>query len=366
MLHILASAPFPDARAESQAIEFLSYLRNYDVNFDDVNPKTGLTPLHRAVMSDNRIFALALIDQGASATLTTAKERRSPADIARDDSFRQELLSRGKAAAAAATKITAPPATPAPGPSAPSGPVHKIIATPDAPLAALALAARGAFASAAQNAIPYVGAPVPAGDDPAGPQRALTAASNPVLLPDAALPQPRADVEEGARRLRRRLVVPEPSAAASLREAWWRVRDRLPPAPAPLPRTDAVAQLAFRGIPPELRADLWLAAAGVPAVMATMEARGISYKRLIGVSCSHLSKECIVQIEKVWVGGSQGSCSRFDSPLNPGGRPARASPRRTSAAAVSPWTTPRAPPRRSGGCSSPSPRSTRPPTTASR
>lgn len=29
-----------------------------------------------------------------------------------------------------------------------------------------------------------------------------------------------------------------------------------------------------------------------------MEARGITYKRLIGVSCSHLPESCVIQIEK--------------------------------------------------------------------
>lgn len=281
MVHILASASYSDARAEGRAIEFLSWLRNFDINLDDVNPKTGLTPLHRAVMSDNRGFALALVENGASVTITTAKERRSPADMARDDTFRQELLGRGKAAAAVVAKMAGAPvaARSFSGSAASSGPAHKIIATPDAPLAALAEAARGAFAAASAHPVPYVGAPL-SHDEASGSganRTLLTAAANPVLLPDAAQPAPRAEADDDARprRLRRRLVTPEASAAASLRDAWWRARERFPPAPAPIPRSEAVAQLAYRGIPAELRADVWLAAAGVPAVMCGLSQQSL-------------------------------------------------------------------------------------------
>lgn len=332
-MHLLASASYADGRAEARAIEALGWLRSFDVNVDDVNPKTGLTPLHRAVMSDNRSFALALIDQGACVTLSTAKERRTPPDLARDDGFRQEILARGTAA----SRVTAP-AAPPPQVAA-AGPVHRVIATPDASLASLAEAARGAFNAAAASAVPFHSAPL-AADDGEAVRTLSSSAAIPTLLSDAA-PSPKEDIDDEQRRLRRRLVVPEPSAAIALRDAWWRARERFPPAPAPMPRTDAVVSLAYRGIPAELRADVWIAAAGVPAVMcgqlilpppslsalpcripartrsgnplrltrsqpsvcvrrrrAAMEARGVSYKRLIGVSGSHLSKECIIQIEK--------------------------------------------------------------------
>ena len=90
VLHHLAALNYVDARAEARAVEAIVWLRSFDgCPLSDVNPKTGLTPLHRAVLSDNKAFALALVDAGASLTACSHLERRTPPDVARDEQFRQ-------------------------------------------------------------------------------------------------------------------------------------------------------------------------------------------------------------------------------------------------------------------------------------
>jgi hypothetical protein len=88
VLHHLAAC-----EAAQPALTCLSFLCNSPgVNLDAVNEKSGLTPLMRAVLSDSRSFAVALVDAGANPLLTTSKESRSAADMARDDVFRAALL----------------------------------------------------------------------------------------------------------------------------------------------------------------------------------------------------------------------------------------------------------------------------------
>jgi hypothetical protein len=328
-LHHLAGADA--SRGGEELLAGLALLRAHDASLDDVNPKSGLTPLHRAVMSGNSAFALALVEAGASVNVTSAKERRTPAELCRDGALRDELLSRARAVVTAAAQRAAGAATAgapgAPGASAGAAPAHAsghAAAAEHAPPAAQA--ARRLSGETKRSNEGVSGAPADgaaAGFSGAAPPPACDAFASMALAPPApeeeaaAAPAPKAtpahaqnaadanepDADAAARssRLRRRLVLPDAAAAAALADAWWRVAAALPSGgTAPLPRSDALLRLAFRGVPPSARATIWPAAAGAEALRAALASVGISYASLVASAAggAHLPEETATQIDK--------------------------------------------------------------------
>jgi ankyrin repeat protein len=324
-LHHLAGADA--SRGGEELLAGLALLRAHDAVLDDVNPKSGLTPLHRAVMSGNSAFALALVEAGASVSVTSAKERRTAGEMCRDGALREELLSRARAVVTAAAQRAAggAPGAPGAGASAAAAPhamphaAAAAAAVEHAPAAAAGGAARTLSGEGVSNAPPdgaaagFSGAaPPPACDAFASmalappPEEAQEAAQaqQPAAVPPqhARAPNDEGDADVAARssRLRRRLVLPDAAAAAALADAWWRIAGALPGAGAPLPRSDALLRLAFRGVPPAARAQIWPAAAGVDALRAALAGAGISYASLVRAAAGggHLPEETAAQIDK--------------------------------------------------------------------
>jgi hypothetical protein len=300
-LHHLASGE-AGGDAAARSLECLAVLRAHDADLDAVNEKTGLTPLHRAVMSGNVAFALALVDAGADASATSARERRSPPELCRDESFRAELQSRAygvktaRVKAASASAATSSPAAHAAGvasalPRRSSGEERR---PPALSVAAFSEggAATGAFSGATAPPPEPAWFASPPPPSPASP------------LPVSVCPPPTpstADAADDARpgKLRRTLVVPEAAAAAALADAWWRVAGALPVAGGPaMERAPPTLRLAFRGVPPGARAAVWRAASGAAALQAALQAHGVSYRTLVAAAETNLPHATSEQIDK--------------------------------------------------------------------
>lgn len=282
VLHHLAAlqAGTPAASAAvSDALPFL--LSRGGLGDLDAPNDAGLTALHRAVASDFWPFARALVEAGASPHARTARERRSPAEMARDDALRAELLALAAgpgAAARAARSVAAAPllpggAAPRPAPAAgagarPSGPLEPCASGVASLLGGeFGQGGHGGGGGGADGAAAASDWPAGPGDG-AGPPPA--AARSGALLPPPPAPQ-----------LARPLALPSASDAAALSAAWTRAASALPR----LERTPALLRLGWRGVPPSLRPAVWLAAVGANDLRAALALHGLSYGTLVALLC---------------------------------------------------------------------------------
>ena len=310
-LHHLASGEAGGGDAAARALECLAALRAHDADLDDVNPNTGLTPLHRAVMSGNVAFALALADAGADADATSARERRSPLELCRDEAFRAELRARACGFKAARAKASAPPpaasasASASAGEAATHAPARRFSADGGdrggdkaaTSAAALSSAAEGGGAATAFSGgaapppeVGWLGAAPPPPPSP----------HSPLPVSVAAPPTPAAGDADDAPpgKLRRTVVLPEAAAATALADAWWRVVAALPSGGAPLERSPPTLRLAYRGVPPVARAAVWRAASGAAAAQAALASYGVSYRSLVAAADETLPPDASEQIDK--------------------------------------------------------------------
>ena len=308
-LHHLASGEAGGSDAAARALECLAALRAHDADLDDVNPKTGLTPLHRAVMSGNVAFALALADAGADADATSARERRSPLELCRDEAFRAELRARACGFKAARAKAHAPPpaasASASAGDAATHAPLRRFSADASDVAGDKAVTSAAALSSASDGggaAIAFSGGAAPPpevgwlGAAPPPPP----SPHSPLPVSVAAPPTPAAGDADDAPpgKLRRTVVLPEAAAATALADAWWRVVAALPSGGAPLERSPPTLRLAYRGVPPGARAAVWRAASGAAAAQAALASYGVSYRALNAAADETLPQDASEQIDK--------------------------------------------------------------------
>ena len=212
-----------------------------------------------------------LLQAGANPHLATAKERRTPLDMCRDDAFRKELLAGAQQASAHGGHHSSPPpsATSAASstmqgqlhrrPSLDGG--HESVAAPEHKTAGTPRDSGSAASPPPSTSFVPTGPPPPPGPHPG------TAAE-------------RQDSGEEVRfqpLAKRRLVLPDAASLAALNVAWTRIAASLPA----LDRSNAHVQaLAYGGIPPALRPQLYFAACGASAARDVAGRYGITYDAL--------------------------------------------------------------------------------------
>ena len=270
MLHHWAAL---DPAQAGAAVAALTWARTFDeCDLDAVNEKTGLTPLHRALMSDNTVFALALVEAGANPQLATAKERRTPLDMCRDENTKRELLQAFTAAQAAqVSPAGSTTATTAAAAGAHQWTSAKTVHQQDRSTAAQTQQQGGEAQHAARTSVDGGPGGQSGGGESSG---ALTrvpsqpgAPPSTHSAPDSTAFQPLA---------KRRLVLPDAAASQALNVAWTRVvgaakLDR---------RSPVLLALAFGGVPPALRAQVYFSACGAAAARDAAASAGLTYDAL--------------------------------------------------------------------------------------